>query len=279
MSLQSTLAEYAIGNHPGRAATVLERLDAGASVELLGRGPVSNAVGIVQRLSPQHATLIISGMKPERAAQLLELMPIDAAVRLLRRIDEPLQGKLIDLFDPKKVRAIRLLLGFREGTAGALMDPDALALPQDLSARDALQRIRKQADATRYNLYVVDQEQRLTGAFNLRELLSAPGRTPLFDLMVRDPYRITATTDRISMLSNPGWKRAHSLPVVDADDAYLGAIRYRTLREVEDELLSARRDDADTGAAFGQVIAAAAGGVLDALGGAADTNRGRKDGA
>jgi Mg/Co/Ni transporter MgtE len=139
--------------------------------------------------------------------------------------------------------------------------------------------VRKTAELARYNLYVVDQGGRLVGALNLRELLLARSRTLLSDLMVRDPHRVQGKADRATVLTHPGWKEVHALPVVDADETYLGAIRYRTLRELEEELLAPRDRDMDTGAAFGQVIAAVAEGVLDALGGASGPRGGVDDDA
>lgn len=57
----------------------------------------------------------------------------------------------------------------------------------------------------------------------------------------------------------------HSLPVVDEDHHYLGALRYRTLRELEEELLRGRGGDRDTAAALGELFATGAAGLLDAL--------------
>jgi hypothetical protein len=111
----------------------------------------------------------------------------------------------------------------------------------------------------------VDRDQRLVGAMTLRELLLAPGETPLASLMVSEPYRIRATDDRARVLSHPGWREVHSLPVVDDEGGYLGAIRYRTLREIEEELRSPDARDDSASSAFGELIAAGAGGLLDAL--------------
>ncbi len=147
------------------------------------------------------------------------------------------------------------------------MDPEVLALPSDLTARSALQRVREAASFARYNLYVVDREQRLVGVLNLRELLRARAGDLLSELMVRDPMRITAAADRATLLAHPAWQRVASLPVVDDDGRYLGAVRYRTLRELENEILPKRRDD-DTGAALGTLLTVGAAAVLEAIRGA-----------
>lgn len=278
MSLQGKLAEFAVDRHPDQAVAVLELLDPEVAGDYLKSAPIASAAAVVQRLSPHHKTFVLERLEPERISKIVALVSTEVAVRMLRPINDALRNEVLKILDPKKTHAIGLMLGFKDGTAGALMDPDALALPQELSAKDALQRVRKQPESSRYNLYVVDQGQRLIGALNLRELLVAPSRTPLSEIMTKQPFRVLATADRALMIAHLGWKHVHSLPVVDSDDAFLGVIRYRTLREVEAELHDANRADSDTGAALSQVIVAAAGGVLDALGGSGKDLRGTNRG-
>ncbi|NNL65353.1 MAG: CBS domain-containing protein [Myxococcales bacterium] len=275
MSLMRKLAQHAIETHPTQATTVLERLDQTKVIGALERGSVASAATIVERLSPQFATAVVSGARPAVAARILEALPADAATRVVRRLDPDLQEALLEQIDAARARSIRSTLHFREGSAGALMDPDVLALPGELSVRDALRRLRKAPELARYNLYVVDETQRLVGAVNLRELMLARGSHLLVDVMARDPHRVVATADQATVIGHPGWRSVHALPVVDFADAFLGAIRYRVLRRLEEDLLAARSQDADTAAAFGQVISAGARGLIDALSGAIEGDVGR----
>jgi magnesium transporter len=154
------------------------------------------------------------------------------------------------------------------------MDPEVLALPADVSAGEALDRIRAVPEHARYNVYVVDRDQRLVGVVNLRELLLARPPDRLDDLMVRKPLHLPAMASRADVLAHPGWKEVHALPVVDEQGAYLGAIRYRTLRRLEEELLQRPGEDGDATAALGQLFATAATGLLEALTGPATTKTG-----
>jgi hypothetical protein len=83
--------------------------------------------------------------------------------------------------------------------------------------------------------------------------------------MVRNPARLNADADRSLVVSHPGWKRVHSLPVVDDRGGYLGMVRYRTLRQLEEELLGAAQTDANASESLGEVFAAGASGLLDAF--------------
>lgn len=274
MSLIGRLADQVLEKHPDRAASVLERQGASETTRLLGRSRASVAAQIMRRLSPQFGAAVLHQLEPRAAARILEAMPLESAARALRRLEERARTEIGRELEPKRSRSLSTLLDFPERSAGALMDPEVLALPQDLLAKEALERVRAAPEQSRYNLYVVDPSQRLVGALTLRELLLARPRSSLSTIMVRDPYRVGASDDRATVMSHPGWKEVHSLPVVDDGGAYLGVIRYRTLREIEEELLAPRSRDEDASAAFARLISAGAGGLLDALAGAPGTSRG-----
>lgn len=267
MSLVRRMAQHALEVHPEASASVLERSGDAASLALLTTAPLEAAAAVLQRFSPVRAAAMLGGLPPERAARILDGIPTDAVARLVRRLPPAAQEAVLAEMPSGRAESIRRVLHFPEGTAGALMDPDVLALPVDWTAREALKRVREDAEHARYNLYVVDDGDRLVGALNLRELLLARPRATLGSLMKRDPHRIEALADRSSVLRHPGWKVVHALPVVDASGAFLGALRYRVLRRLEQELTGERGGDVDSGAALGELIAAAARGVFDAVSG------------
>jgi magnesium transporter len=271
MSLVLQLAERLLENHPERAARVLESADLQESARIVAAHGTPLAAALVRSLAPRYAAALLASLDPARGAAVLEQLNSSAAARLLRGMPEATREALLDGLAPRHARALRSLLRFAPESAGALLDPWVLALPEDVSAREALRRVREAAAETGYNLYVVDREQRLVGAVNLRELFLARPRSPLSDVMIRDPLRVPAAMDATALIRHPGWKRVHSLPVVDEQGTYLGAIRYRTLRALEAELSGARPGDADAdaGRALGELLVAAAGGLVDALSGAA----------
>jgi magnesium transporter len=209
------------------------------------------------------------------AGGVLETLDPDVASRLARRVAEERRHTVFATLPPRVARRLETLVRFPENTAGALMDPEVLALAEDMTVEEAHARVREVPDQTRYNLYIVDRSQVLVGVVTLRELLIAPADKPLAEIMVRNPMCLRYDAERAAVISHTGWKRVHSLPVVDERGCYLGAVRYRTLRHLEEELLGAALSDANTTEALGEVFASGALGVLDALTGAAATRKDR----
>lgn len=265
MSLESRLAEALMRSHPERAAGVLERLGREEAIGALAAGDPALAAGVMARLAPPLAGAVLAALEPPRVAEVLGALDLDVAARLARRLPEERLAPALERVPPRRERALRSLLRFPEHSAGALMDPNVLALPGTLTASEALARVKEDPESARYNLYVVDDAQKLEGVLTLRELFLAPPGARLADLMRRSPICLDAHDDRSHIVGHPGWREAHALPVVDEQGAYLGAVRYGTLRELEEELLRGRREDGDVQDALGQLFAAGAGGLLDAL--------------
>lgn len=266
-TLSSRLARELIHAHPAPAAAALDRLPAADAAAVLEDVAPRRAAGVLARMSPHTATELLEQIGIEAAAALLEELDQEVAARLTRRLTEKRRDAVFANLPSRTRRTLETLLVFPENTAGALMDPEVLAMAEDLTAAEALERIRAVPDQARYNLYIVDRDQILVGVINLRELMLASAERELADLMTRDPVRLDAGADRSAVVSHPGWKRVHSIPVVDERGGYLGAVRYKTLRQLEEELLGAAETDANTAEALGDVFAAGASGLLDALAG------------
>ncbi len=265
MNLERRLAEALILRHPERAATALELIPLEEATLVLSRLPAKEIAPVVQRMSLQFASAVLECLEAHLLADVVEDLPLDVSARLLRRLPPVrIEEALEDIGQPLGA-ALRSLLRFPEDSAGALMDPEALALPEGLTSKEAWERIRRTPEAARYNVYVVDTAQRLVGVVNLRELMVASPSARLADFMVRDPLRLDARSDRAAVLAHPGWREVHSLPVVDEDDCYLGAVRYRARRALEVELLEGHPGDGSASEALGRLFATGAVGVLDAI--------------
>lgn len=268
MDLRRTLAIEFAKAHPDRAAAVLESMGGEDAAAFLGSVPAPMAAAVLHRVTAHPAGASLARLPAEDAARIVSELPVEVASGYLRRTPADVRAAILAAVPARFARSLQVLLRFREGTAGALMDPHVLALPEDLSVREALDRVRKSAAHARYNIYVVDRDDRLVGVLNLRELLSGRPRARLSTLMKRDVIRLGADADRRAILHHPGWREVHSLPVVDADGRYLGAVRYRTLRRLESELVEPAAQGSVTSRALGDLFWTGVSGLIDAVAGA-----------
>jgi magnesium transporter len=274
-TLEGRLASALMTAHPTRAAAALERLGESSALGLLGEASKEDLARVLPALSPHFAAAVIAELPANAVGAALELLPVDVGVRMARLLDASVRSAVVGSLPSELEASFNALLTYPADTAGGLMDPSVLALADDLSAEDALDRVRELPEKARYNLYVVDRAQQLVGVLNLRELLLARPSSRLSELMRRNPHQLTAETGRANIVAHPGWRAVHCLPVVDGQNHYLGAIRYRTLRQIEDVLHRRDgRDDDQTMRALGEIFSVGAGGVLQAL-----TSSGLRDGS
>ena len=262
-SLESRLAEALLIRHPMRAALVLEQLGLGPAIAFLSEVSPGKLASVVPLLSQQLAAELLRALPTESVAGLLSTSSEDVAARLARSLGDRVDAVLERMPDERRA-SLASSLRYPADSAGGLMDPDVLSLPGDLSAEEALARVRELSTHARYNLYIVDRQQRLIGVLNLRELLLAAPASRLDALMIAQPYSLPASAGRASIIAHPGWREAHSLPVVDEQGRYVGAIRYRTLRTLE-ETLRSRIPETETAQALGELLAVGAGGLVRAL--------------
>jgi magnesium transporter len=128
---------------------------------------------------------------------------------------------------------LQRLLRYAEGTAGALMDPSVLSVSENVTAEEALERLRRSPQHALYYVYVVSGDQRLVGVMNIRELMAARPDQRLGMVAILTVESLPARSSWQSIVAHPAWKRFHALPVVEADGRLLGALRYEAVRTRE----------------------------------------------
>ena len=235
MDTQKLLAQNFAEGHPSDAALILERLSAEEAAAYLEELPPRLAADVVQKMVASTAGECIAQLSPQRFGQIISALPLDTSAGLLRRLDAERRERLLNQAPSNISTLLGRLLRYPENSAGALMDPRALALPEDITVTEALARIRRAPRHALYYLYVIDREQKLVGVLNLRELMLAAPRDFLSAAMRREVTSLTALSDRAAIIEHPGWRDVHALPVIGDRGVLLGVLRYETLRRLEGE--------------------------------------------
>jgi magnesium transporter len=259
------LAGRFIEAHPVDAARVMERFAGELSSAVLQNVPLDRMIPVVAAMSDHVAAECVSAMDPPRAAAVLKALDLDQASALLRRVADPQRDLLLDRMSPDLAAQLRRVLAFPPGSAGALMDPKVLSVPETLTAAEALDQVRAAPHLAIYYLYIYDEDSRLSGVVNLRELMLAEPQTPLTEMMATGVDRLAATADRKAILVHPGWTEYHALPVVDDGGRFVGALRYETLRRLEGQART-EAPSASLAASLGELYWVGMSGILRGMG-------------
>jgi len=254
MTLDEKLARWLLENHPEDAAALLLTLSDDEATATLD-GLAARALGrALHALGPARGARLLQRLELERALEVVEQLPAGSAAALLRRMDADRREALLGSAPEARARSLRLLLERKEGSASDLMETHIHALPGGMLVKDAVRMVERAHDHLLSYVYVVDDDHRLIGVLDLRELFLGRPQQRLSEVMQAEVVALSPELGLRRIVRHPGWLRAHALPVVDGDGVLQGVISYHTLRRLEQEV-----DAAERGEPAGEVTVAALG--------------------
>lgn len=239
ISAKSMLLESFCRHNPTKVAEMLEVADADEAARLLETPPPRLGAGVLGRLSSEAAALVTERLDRKKAADILSRLDPGQASILLARLDEPDRQSLLDSLPSRSGKELRVLLSHSNGTAGQLMDPRVRSFRPEVTAGEALGRLRRSMRRRIHDVFLVDDEGRLNGTVSVQSLALAEPNAQLSSLSRPAPASVpvTAGEDEVAELLEE--HALVSLPVVDFEGRLAGVLRPRALLDtVEREATS-----------------------------------------
>ncbi len=185
-----------------------------------------HALGVFEKLDPQHQIALLDALRESEVAAVVEDIDPDDRARLLDEMPAGIAARLLDRVSPEERRRTTTLLGYPAESAGRIMTPEYVSIPELMTAQAALNRVRERGvDAeTIYALYVVDSTRRLVGVVSLKDLVLAEPARQVASLMTSE--LVTATTDEDQ---EDVARRLHdndflAIPIVDREHRLVGIV-------------------------------------------------------
>lgn len=216
-----------IRRHPAEVAEILAALREEEAVELLRRLYRRRAAAApLGEMEPDEAAKLLAELNREEAVQILSHMEPDDAVDLLAELPPEVVQEILSRLESREAKELCQLLAYPPDTAGGLMSPEAVALPGEMTAQDAIEHLRRVAEEaeTIYYAYVVDEKKRLLGVLSLRELVLARPETPIRNIMQSEFVSLPATMDVEDVARTFDKYNFLALPVVDKAGKLLGIV-------------------------------------------------------
>ncbi|GAB4141554.1 MAG: magnesium transporter [Planctomycetaceae bacterium] len=231
------LAEFCEVLYPAVTAEILEQLEPDAIWQVLSNAPLPRQVEIFEFLSLPKRLEIVESLDRKRLSRLLEEMSPDDRVDLLSRMPPEKVDALLPLIAQAERSDIRKLLSYPEESAGAIMTTEYASLPADITAREAIERLRKQAPdrETIYYVYILDEGRRLQGFVSLRDLILANPDSLLSDIMRRDVISVRVDDDQEFVAQELAKYDFIAIPVVDNQNRLVGIITHDDILDVVQE--------------------------------------------
>ncbi|MDE2998334.1 MAG: CBS domain-containing protein [Gemmatimonadota bacterium] len=228
----SNLVHHFVRNHAAEAARVLENCTLDELALFFAQTPSDLATPLFDTMESSIAAACLERMPAEEAAAALGGLAADRAAHLVRRLAPKSKTGIQEALPDDFSRHLNPLLRYREETAGALMQSLVFTVQPEVSAGEALSRLQTSPVRVLNYVYVVARDSTLSGVFSLRELLAADEAEAASVIMNRD-VRFLRTDDSLAAVTaHPSWKDFHTLPVLDEQDLFAGALRHKTLRQL-----------------------------------------------
>ena len=191
------------------------------------------ALSVFEGLGTHSQQELIRSFTEEAAVEMIEELPPDDRVRLLDELPAKVAKRMLAALSSEEREMTNLLMGYEAHTAGRIMTPEYVQLPQDISISEALDRIRESAcdhdTETIYTAYITDEARKLQGVVSLRDILIADPADSVANVMRQTVERVSTDTDqeetarlfqRLDLLALPVVDREHRLVgIITVDDA------------------------------------------------------------
>jgi len=269
--------------HPADIAELVSDLDIDEALTVLRMLDDETAADVLIELDEDQRHDLLERMPNETIAKQLEQMDANDAVDVIQELDkEDREDVIKHIDDVEQAGDIVDLLQYGEDTAGGHMSTEMIVVNENMSMPDCIKAMREQAEDMDeiYNIYVVDDDNRLRGIFPLKTTITNPSASKIKHVMEPNPIAVTTDTPIDDVALDFEKYDLVAMPVIDSIGRLVGRItvddiidQVREQGERDYQLASGLSTDVETDdSVFTQVRArlpwlliGLAGGILNAV--------------
>ena len=223
--------------HPADIAELINELDeTDDSLFVLQLLDDEIAADVLAELDEDERADLLEKMPNETIAKTVEQMDANDAVDLIQELDEDDREDVIKhIDDVEQAGDIVDLMQYDEDTAGGLMSTEMIVVNENLSMPDCIKAMREQAEDMDeiYNIYVVDDDNRLKGVFPLKKTITNPSANKIKYVMEPNPISVRTDTPIEDVALDFEKYDLVAMPVVDSIGRLVGRI---TVDDIMDEV-------------------------------------------
>lgn len=214
---------------PWEAARRIETLPTAETAPTLTRQPAEVLAPLWRMLLPETAARLLKRLPDDLACALLAELRPGEALRVFNALKPADRERYLAALDPAIADDLKRLGDFPEGSAGRLMITDIAQFRSTMTAKQALAALRRARAKTARSLFLVDEDNRLTGKVGIQDLAVADPDTKLADIATPVLAYVSPLTPQEEVADLLEQHRLVDLPVVDHDGQLMGVVQHTTL--------------------------------------------------
>lgn len=194
------------------------------------------AAEVMEKANEATRARLFEVLKEEELHRIFSEMDWDDAADLLAEMPEEIADKVLHSLSQTDRLQIHKLMRYSADSAGGIMDPLVISVPEDATIAEAVSKIRMAAiEEDFYCIYVVDRDGRFIGEVRIRFLLTRPENTRVGDLVDPDAIYVRTDTDQEEVRNIFSKNNLIVVPVLDNNHKLVGRITADRVIEVAEE--------------------------------------------
>ena len=191
---------------------------------------------ILVELEPNFLEKIINEIDFEIISKSINELDSDEAASLLVHLDSDRRKVILSKIPEKDRIFIEDNLSYKENTAGRLMQSELVKIPNGFNVGNVIDYLRKAINLPKvlYDLFVVDQHNRLVGTIPLSVVISTTRNRKVVEIMRKKHHSIHFSVDQEDVADIFRKRNLTSLAVVDDKKKLLGSINVEDVVDVID---------------------------------------------
>ncbi len=207
--------------HPAQIADLVEAAsheEGEEIIEAVGQNRELEA-DVFEELDPEHQIEFMSDRSDADAARLLASMAPDDAADLISEMDQERRLPILNLLPEPQRRKVRALLSYNPETAGGLMTPDFVALPETATVGDAMAAVHaSKAPPEALNVvFATAPDGGIVGSVSAVRLIQSLPDMPLSAVVTRNPAHVHPDWDLGATVRKMSDFNLTVAPVMDPD--------------------------------------------------------------
>ncbi len=168
----------------------------------------------------------IDSMRVDDIVEVMQNMPSDDVADLLGKIPQKKADAILEQMETEDSEEVEELLRYGDDTAGGIMIPDFIALPEDMTSQKAIESIQKDYHDVEmpFYIYVVDENYKLLGVISLRQLVVEKPQAQLKDFMATDIFSVRTDMDQEEVARIVARYDILAVPVIDETHQLVGIV-------------------------------------------------------
>ena len=221
-------------------------------LELFECLPLERRANVLGYLLGDFQLQVVQAIPDGSLLSVLEEMGSDERADLFNLLDEDRKEGLLRRMARQEREDLKRMASYEEGTAGAIMTSDYVAIPSGMTVSQAMMRVRQTApDAeTVYQLYVIDSQGKLAGTLSLRQLMVARPGAKVDDIMINDVISVIVDEVQEHVARLVARYDMLAVPVIDHDARLVGIVTHDDAMDVVEEEAT---EDFHKGMSIGQL--------------------------